>query len=544
MRPIAPRALRRTTGGLAALLLALTACSDRSPVEPRLEPSLSPGAAAASLDATPAGFIRVGVVPAATTVRLGSDAGFTLRNKATGAVLLGGGPGEVSVGLGDNVVVHSHYRLQTAWTTSVAYRDDWVARATAAGYPVYLEDYNGGWRLFIGEFATNAAWGVRNAFRNEVIALGLAAGDSFWKVVTFSEGTVQYEISHAGGVVTSPDQVVLESSDGVVRIDGKPYRGRAEVRVNGQGTLAGINELPLEEYLYGVVPRELPPVPYGEPEAQKAQAVAARTYAYANLGKRRADGYDLLPTTSDQVYGGMEAEHPVSSAAVDATAGVVAVYGDDYAATLFHSTSGGFTANNEDVYASAPIAYLRGVPDAQRGQALEHVPSLEVFKRHANPTNLRAHAGGDFEADWSRYHRWTVSWSRAEMAQALTQGFGTTVTEVDSIRVTDRAELGRVREIRFWTDAGELVGVEDGIRTRLPYPTATGALSSLRSTLFYLEAEVDPRTKAVTGWTAFGGGWGHGVGMSQTGAVGMAEKGADYAEILRHYYRGIELETR
>lgn len=334
---------------------------------------------------------------------------------------------------------------------------------------------------------------------------------------------------------------MLESSDGIVLIDGAPYRGVVEVWTNSSGTLAAINELPLEQYLYGVVPRELPPGPYGLPEAQKAQAVAARTYALANMGKRSADGYDLLPTTSDQVYGGVAAEHPVSTAAVDATAGVVAVYNGALISTLYHSTSGGFTANSEDVYANA-VPYLRGVPDAERGKALEHVPSLDVFMRHANPTNLRARAGGDFEADWSVYHRWVVTWTFDEMAQALSSGFGTTVTRVDSIVVTDRADHGRVREIVFYTDAGALVGTKDGIRSRLPYFNANGTLSSLRSTLFFIEPWKE--RGSIVGWKAYGGGWGHGVGMSQTGAVGMAERGRTYQEILAHYYQGSTTEVR
>src|SRR5690606_22343102 len=199
-----------------------------------------------------------------------------------------------------------------------------------------------------------------------------------------------------------------------VRIGGSRYRGLAEVGYNSGGTLAGINELPIEQYLYGVVPHELPPDPYGELEAQKAQAVAARTYALSGLGKRSADGYDLLPTTADQVYGGFDAEHPISTQAVDGTAGVVATFAGAFAQTLYHSTSGGFTANNEDVYNSAPVSYLRGKPDAERGRSLEHAPSHAAFKRAANPTNLRAAAHGDFEADWTRYHRWVVEWSMQE----------------------------------------------------------------------------------------------------------------------------------
>ena len=71
--------------------------------------------------------------------------------------------------------------------------------------------------------------------------------------------------------------------------------------------------------------------------------------------------------------------------------------------------------------------------------------------------------------------------------------------------------------------------------------TASGDHASLRSTLFYIEPILEKKTKAVTGWIAYGGGWGHGVGMSQTGAVGMAAKGRTYQEILQHYYSGVEL---
>ena len=98
----------------------------------------------------------------------------------------------------------------------------------------------------------------------------------------------------------------------------------AEVRIAaGGGAIAGINELPLEEYLWGVVPRELGPIAFPELEALKAQAVAARTYAIANFNKRQSDGYNLLPTTADQVYGGYQDEHPLSTKAVDETEGVI-----------------------------------------------------------------------------------------------------------------------------------------------------------------------------------------------------------------------------
>jgi stage II sporulation protein D len=527
---------------LAATVLAAGACSDQLPTEPISPADLQVATSTASVQATPAGYIRIGVVPSATSIDVGSGNDFTVRDKVTGETLFTGSNSEATVSLGAGSVTRTNYRLQVT-CTSVAGRDALVARAEAAGIPTYVENAGPCWRVLLGEFASNAAWGVRNAYRNDLIARGFARSDSFWRLITITEGVTEIRVSLGGVEKVANNPVVLESADDRVTINGTAYRGLAEVWTNSSGLLAGINELRLEEYLYGVVPNELPPVPYGEFEAQKAQAVTARTYALANLGKRRADGYDLLPTTSDQVYRGLSTEHPVSTAAVDGTAGVVAVSEGRLIATLYHSTSGGYTANSEDVYTN-PFSYLRGVPDAQRGRAFNHVPTLEVFKRHANPTNLRAAAAGDFEADWSRYHRWTVEWTAEEMAEVLSTTFAVPVSEVTAITVTDRADQGRVRAIAFETDAGTLTGLKDNIRSKLRYITSTGAQASLRSTLFYIEPVVDRKTKELTGWKAYGGGWGHGVGMSQTGAVGMAVKGSTYDEILKHYYQGVELETR
>jgi stage II sporulation protein D len=487
------------------------------------------------------GKIRIGVVPAAGSVTIGSAGAFVVRGKATGEEVLRGSAADVVVSVQSPPRVVSYWWLQVVYTTSQSYIDDWIARATALGYQTMIEQHPSlpGKRLLLGRWPASATFSERTGYKNTAIAQGLAAADAFYRSFAVAEvGRVTVTLGTTSAVADAP--VVLEADD-VVRVGGARYRGVAEVGYNSAGTLAGINELPVEQYLYGVVPRELPPVPYGELEALKAQAVAARTYALGGLGKRIANGYDLLATTTDQVYGGFDAEHPLSTQAVDGTAGIVAIYGGTFAQTLYFSTSGGYLANNEDVFNSSPVAYLRAKPDAERGQAMDRVPSLEVFRRAGNPTNLRAAANGDFEADWSRYHRWVVEWTAAEMAEVLSASFGTPVQEVREVRVTDRADHGRVREIEFVTDAGTLRAAKDQIRSRLRYITSTGEHASLRSTLFYIEAMVDPATKAVTGWVAYGGGWGHGVGMSQTGAVGMAERGRSYQEILNHYYTGIDL---
>lgn len=529
----------------AAAGFAAAACAD-SPLEPRVaEPARGPAFEMAAAEFS--GLVRIGVVPAASSVSLGGTGEFMVRDKVTREVLLSASASQVSVTLESASVLKKYWRYQVFCTGLTTTRDTWAAKVVAAGYVPYYEQASPGgcWRLRVGNLpdAGYLNEDARTAWVEDVVAKGLTFGSKggFYSF-TQTEGELRFRVTRGASTVTASNPVLVEASSGFITINGSRYRGTGEVGLNSAGTLAGINEVPIEEYIYGVVPRELPPVPYGAMEAQKAQAVTARTYTIANLGKRRADGYDLLSTNLDQVYGGAAAEHPVSTAAVNSTAGEVAIYNGGLISTLYHSTSGGFTANSEDVYAN-PFAYLRGVPDAERGRALEHVPSLAVFKRHANPTNLRASAEGDFESDWSRYHRWTVDWTAAEMAQILSATYGAPVTTVNAISVTDRADQGRVRRIEFDTDAGVLVGLKDNIRSRLQYYDVNGSRAPLRSTLFYIEEVRDPRTKALTGWKAYGGGWGHGVGMSQTGAVGMAERGRTYQEILRHYYQGSSLHA-
>jgi stage II sporulation protein D len=138
----------------------------------------------------------------------------------------------------------------------------------------------------------------------------------------------------------------------------KPYRGTFTVTSDGKKVTL-VNTVPLEQYLYGVVPSEMPRA--WLPEALKAQAVAARSYA---LAVRKTTGaFDVYPDTRSQVYGGVNAESPATTAAVDATAADVLAYGGRIAVTYFFSTSGGRTAAISDVWKSAPVPYLVSVPD-------------------------------------------------------------------------------------------------------------------------------------------------------------------------------------
>ncbi|MBB4636614.1 SpoIID/LytB domain-containing protein [Longimicrobium terrae] len=535
-------AIRNKLRILPALVLAaaLAACADDGPLGPSAAP-LEGNARDVSATAFN-GSIRIGVVPAAASVTLGSAADWTLTDLTANTTLLSGTGGvQATVTLETGSVSTSVYRLQVMCGSTSAVESR-AAAAQALGHPTMLEPVPaaGCTRLYIGEFAPPPAsnFAARTAYKNQLVAQNLAAADAFWKVVTVTTGVTRYRVQTSAGTVTSTGPVRLTSSDERVTINGAAYRGTAEVRLNSAGTLAGINQLPLEQYLYGVLPYELSPALWPELEAQKAQAVAARTYALSGLGKRSSDGYDLLATTADQVYGGVAGEHPLSNQAVDETAGIVAAYGGKLIQALFHSTSGGWTANNEDVYNSAALPYLRGVIDHERGNAQTVLDSL---RNPVNPFRLRGKRNGDYEADWARYHRWTFEWSAAEISRVISDYAGQPVGRVLAINVTERSNSGRVLRIEYVTDAGTFVDTKDHVRGSLRYINASGAPTNLLSTLFVIDPVINRKTGEVTGFEAYGGGFGHGVGLSQTGAVGMAAKGDGYEAILHHYYQGIDL---
>lgn len=128
------------------------------------------------------------------------------------------------------------------------------------------------------------------------------------------------------------------------------YRGQVEVYPNGQGRLTVMNTVELETYLRGVVPKEMGAWEYPSLEALKAQAVAARTYVVANRGKREKDGFDLLDTVADQVYGGRDGEQNLTDRAVEETKGLVATFGGKPIQALFMADSGGHTVDNRFVF--------------------------------------------------------------------------------------------------------------------------------------------------------------------------------------------------
>jgi stage II sporulation protein D len=172
--------------------------------------------------------------------------------------------------------------------------------------------------------------------------------------------------------------VAAGGPDGTVRFQGRRYRGSLEVVLNARGLLNVVNVLPLEDYLRGVVPKELGPEAYPEFEALKAQAVAARTYAVSHLGEFSEEGFDLCATPRCQVYGGADAEHPLSDRAVAETAGEVLLALGAPIEAFYSATCGGHTEDVEVVFPGRSSPALVGVPCLEEGPVPLHLPSPAV----------------------------------------------------------------------------------------------------------------------------------------------------------------------
>jgi peptidoglycan hydrolase-like amidase len=145
-------------------------------------------------------------------------------------------------------------------------------------------------------------------------------------------------------------KIQIDAGSSPIEYDNRTYRGKIEVLANARNTFTVVNELPIEDYLLGVVPNELSPVAFGELEALKAQAVAARTYIYRNLGQFKNEGYDICATDACQVYAGQGSEHPLTTQAVTETSGLVAVYNDQPINALYSSTCGGRTEDAGNIF--------------------------------------------------------------------------------------------------------------------------------------------------------------------------------------------------
>jgi stage II sporulation protein D len=198
------------------------------------------------------------------------------------------------------------------------------------------------------------ARGSSNKGRGDSVRLAASVSLPTRGLVVLAAGATPLLDARAPVTFTSSDE-----QSAPVRFNERPYRGRLEVFTNTRGSLTVVNVISLEDYVRGVVPNELSPGGWPALEALKAQAVAARTYAVSHRGQFAAEGFDLLPTTRSQVYGGAATEHPLTTRAVAETRGIVATYRGAPIDALYTSTCGGRTEDAEQIFGAA-VPYLRG----------------------------------------------------------------------------------------------------------------------------------------------------------------------------------------
>jgi stage II sporulation protein D len=293
-----------------------------------------------------------------------------------------------------------------------------------------------------------------------------------------------WEGKKKGVWIFSPD-----NANDLMSFNGRLYRGKLIVNPVG-GEVHVIDELPLNLYLYGVLPREAESG--WAPDALKAQAVVSRTFVAANMGGHEANGYDVSNDVFSQVYGGYEDETPADNEAVDATAGEILV--DDSGHPIqafFHSSCGGRTENPKDVWnLKTDLPYLTVVKDK--------------------------YCTGD------PHYRWKTGISAAALQKKLDHA-GFHIAGIKKIKIKRKTESGRAAI--FTVSSGDNSISVPGNRFRL----IVGA-DSMRSTL------ITDISHSHGVFTFEGRGWGHGVGFCQWGAQGRALAGQNYRKILEIYF--------
>ena len=424
------------------------------------------------------------------------------------------------------------------------YADFAQAQAAASGITAYAAFPGfagpGEWYVYVGSFRTDAEINAARA------ALGGVAVQGNASRVLVTSGGANVLLND------SPYKLQIAGVDGAAVVLGaRSYRGRVELGRYTGAKLSAVNVLPTEEYLYSVVAAEMPQSWHAE--ALKAQAVASRTYALSRLG--RHTDYDLCDGTHCQVYTGKGGEAASAIAAVDATRGLLIYHnGTPITNAVFFSSSGGRTDNSENVWTDA-LPYLRSVAEL-------------------NETTAR---------------QWTVTLTMAEIGSILRDA-GVNIGTIMGVSA-DRIENDRVQSMTITGTAGTKTYTKESIRTIFAldgrhfmivngsvteapaqvYVLQNGAAASLSFPALYAVGAggqvtqvsalgrvasaigagglnslpiITQSAASVTGANAItivGSGWGHGVGMSQHGAKGMAELGYGFLDILRWYYTGVEV---
>lgn len=310
-----------------------------------------------------------------------------------------------------------------------------------------------------------------------------------------------------------------------------------------------VNLVELQEYLKGVVPNEMP-IRFGL-EALKAQAVAARNYVLTPRTQAYEE-FNVVDSVSSQVYFGANTEADIATQAVMETDGIVALYDNELILALYSSTAGGYTESyayafsdpTTKAFPSISKPYLIATPDKEYFDKLDNEENAKEFYKSRVPS---------FDID-SPYYRWEKTWAVGELENVLKKtmiaqsktGFvspifkeGDDLGQLKDIKVMRRGESGKVIELDLMTTKGCWRISKELVIRRLFQKDGI----SLPSANVVFEKELDSEGNVID-IKAYGGGFGHGVGMSQFGAGYLATKmNQPYYNILRHYYCGISLTT-
>ncbi|PSN11483.1 amidase, partial [filamentous cyanobacterium CCT1] len=444
--------------------------------------------------------------------------------------------------LGERVVLSNHRSFETAEYSAEQWRQRGIEPEIAQP---------GSWEVWANRETYNSPL-VRRLLVQNLQAQG------FTEVFLDSEvvGQIPKAYFEANGYRYQRDTLDIRASGGRVRVIQtgetpvtRVYGGTLRVQPNTYGTYTLVNSVPIETYLRGVVPHEIgpsAPVP-----AIQAQTVLARTYALRNLRRFAIDDYQLCADTQCQVYRGLTGTAPVADQAIQATQGQVLTYENELVDALYSSTTGGVTAAFSDVWDGPDRPYLRPVVDSVYG--LWNINQYPLNSEESIRRFIAIDKG--FNEDTWQLFRWRNESTLAEITQDLKGYLGRRqhpmagLTQVKSVRVSERANSGRVQAIDIETDLGVVQLKKDEIVRVLTAP---------RSLLFYIEpmyqtpaavgtapvTEGSPpaASSQIMGYAFVGGGWGHGVGMSQTGSYRLGNLGWNYQRILQFYYPGTTLQ--
>lgn len=327
----------------------------------------------------------------------------------------------------------------------------------------------------------------------------------------------------------------ITSSAGYLQVGENLYAGSIRIQPNAYGTYTVVNQVPLETYLRGVVPHEIGP---GAPQtAIEAQAILARTYALKNTHRFAVDNYQLCADTHCQVYRGLTGTLAQTDNAITKTSGQVLTYSGQLVDAVYSSTNGGISAAFEDIWDGSPRPYLQPVVDS-----LSVAPGLDLSQGEQFRTFLSQTQGYN-ESGISRFFRWQKQKTLTQLSTELRDRqdyLGMSLpewTEIAALTILSRSASGRVQTLQV-----DLKKTQGGIhRFVLAKEQIRLAFYSLLSTMFDLDPIMSGST--LTGYVFKGGGFGHGVGMSQYGSYNLSRQGYSAPQILDFYYPGTRLDS-